>query len=574
MFLKHNSLILGLSLACIALPSCVDDKYDLSDVDTTVRVDVNQLTVPVKLDKIKLESILKEGDRIKIIDGNYMVVENGDFTSNAVYIAPVWIKSQLIPMTIVTLPYVPGVISGDNIVMDFTTPESEFVLGAKSLPEEITAIDAIGGDLGFKFTISVGGLTNVARHVEFHDMVIQLPKGLTVTDAAGGSYDSETGELSLPTMAITEECLVFTINATRADFNEMGAVFDGVNHSVDVKGGINIKSGKVAISDFIDPDRATDIKLYISYEVPDFQLTTFSGGLDYKFIGVSFTDIRLDGMPDLLEQPGTNLFVSNPCIFLSVENPMQSYGLYARTGFSITARHNSDLSTYSIDNPYFTIGNDHPDGVYTYCLSPVMPTSVPDGYGNAEHVPYSSLSDVLSNGGNPEVGIPSNLTIKLDNPNIPDQKIVDMPIGKFLKEVRGSYEFRAPIALKEGSTIIYEEIVTGWGSEDFDYITITQLDLDAELTCDIPLALDIEAYPVDKDGKVIDNVRIEGAHINAGSEPQNVHIHITGDVTGFDGIRYIARATAGSGDKELNANMNIIVSNLRPTISGYYMKEL
>ena len=82
MFFKHNSLIIGLSLACIALPSCVDDKYDLSDVDTTVRVDVNKLTLPIKLDEIKLESILKESDRVKIIDGAYTVIEGGNFESD------------------------------------------------------------------------------------------------------------------------------------------------------------------------------------------------------------------------------------------------------------------------------------------------------------------------------------------------------------------------------------------------------------------------------------------------------------------------------------------------------------
>lgn len=573
MFFKHNSLIIGLSLACIALPSCVDDKYDLSDVDTTVRVDVNELTLPIKLDEIKLESILKEGDRVKIIDGAYTVVESGRFESNPVYVEPVWIKSQNIPMPPrVKLPYVPGVVTGD-VLLDFSTPESEYNFSAKNLPYQITGIDAIGADLTFEFELTVINYDKVARAVELRDVVVQLPKGLTITDASGGVYNPETGELAMPTL--THDGFVrFYIHASRADFEAMGATFDYDQHKVDVNGVVNFKSGKLALIDLVENGPATEIQIIVSYTIPDFKLKTFSGGIKYDFDAVTFSDIRLSGMPDLLNQPGTNLKIANPCIFLKVDNPMQSYGLYAQAGLTIYALHKLEETAYSIDNPYFTIGNNHADGVYTFCLSPKMPASTPEGFEDAEHVPYTKLSDVLSNADNPEYGIPSSLTIRLNNPQIPDQKIVDMPIGSFLKAARGDYEFRAPIALMEGSSIIYEETVTGWGSDEFDNFTITQLDVDAQLACDIPIGLDIEAYPVDVKGNQIGNVQIVGAHINAGSEPQDVRLHITGDIKGFDGIRYVAKATAGAGDEVLRTDMNIRVLNLRPTFSGYYMKEL
>ncbi|MDE6369573.1 MAG: hypothetical protein K2K94_10090 [Muribaculaceae bacterium] len=573
MFFKHNSLIIGLSLACIALPSCVDDKYDLSDVDTTVRVDVNELTLPIKLDEIKLESILKESDRVKIIDGVYTVVEDGNFESDPVYIEPVWIKSQMIPMPPrVKIPYVPGVATGD-VLLEFTTPESEYNFSAKNLPYQITGIDAIGADLTFEFELTVINYEKVARKVERRDVVLQLPKGLTITDDGGGEYDPQTGELAMPTLN-HDEYVKFYIHASRADFETMGGTFVPEEHKVEVNGVVNFKSGKLALLDLIENGPATEIQMVVSYSIPDFKLKTFSGGMKYDFEAVNFSDVRLDDMPDILNQPGTNLKIANPCIFLKVDNPMQSYGLKAQTGLTITAYHNTDATAYPIDNPYFTIGNDHADGVYTFCLSPKMPATTPEGFGNPEHVLYTKLSDVLSNAGDPKHGIPSYLAIQLNNPQIPDQTIVDMPIGQFIKEVRGKYEFHAPIALMEGSTIVYEETVTGWGSDEFDNFTITQLDVDAKLSCDIPIGLDIEAYPVDVKGNQIGNVEIEGARINAGSEPQDVHLHITGNIKGFDGIRYVAKATAGAGDEVLRTDMNIRVLNLRPTISGYYMKEL
>ena len=105
-------------------------------------------------------------------------------------------------------------------------------------------------------------------------------------------------------------------------------------------------------------------------------------------------------------------------------------------------------------------------------------------------------------------------------------------------------------------------------------MTITELNIRATIQCDIPIALDIKANPIDAGGNIINNVSIEGVHIADGSQPQEVNIRITGNITGLDGIRYEAVATAGPDGGALRPDMNIRVSNLRPTVSGYYEKEL
>ena len=139
----------------------------------------------------------------------------------------------------------------------------------------------------------------------------------------------------------------------------------------------------------------------------------------------------------------------------------------------------------------------------------------------------------------------------------------------------GTYSFFAPIALCSGSKIVYSDVADGWGSEDLDHITITDLHVRASIACDIPLALDAKAYPIDKDGNDIDGVVIEGAQLHAGSEPQTVDIHISGEIRGgLDGIRYEVIATAGDQETTLSPTMTIKVTNLRPTVSGYYEKEL
>ena len=46
--------------------SCIDNNYDLSDIDTTSRFEVKDLVIPVNLDPIMMSDLLeiKEGDNI------------------------------------------------------------------------------------------------------------------------------------------------------------------------------------------------------------------------------------------------------------------------------------------------------------------------------------------------------------------------------------------------------------------------------------------------------------------------------------------------------------------------------
>jgi hypothetical protein len=570
---RPNYFIFGISLACLALSSCVDDNYDLSDIDTTVRVDVNNLTIPVNLDEIELKSILDESEQIKIIDNQYMVTEDGTFESASIRIGRVDVTSSPINSFVVDIPFAPAAVSalGEAGYFDISTPARQFSFNAADIPDEITAVDAIGGDLMFEFGFYIEGIDAIAKQVEFRDLVLQLPKGLTLVGNEGGTYDPSTGMLSIASRTLIGERMSLRFSASHADLKVLGADFSYADHSLSVTGDIHVAGGKILISadDLKTIAAPTNLKLAISYSVPGFPITSFSGGIKYDITGVDISDVDLSDLPDVLTQDGTDISIANPCIYLRLNNPMQPYRLTARTGMTITSHHGEQLADYSINNPYFTIGNNHDDGIYAFCLSPTDPANRPEDFAAAEYVPFASLSNVLSGH-----GLPSSLSISLDNPCLPDQKVDGLPLGVELGSIHGNYLFRAPIALKEGSTIVYADEATGWGSEDFDHVTITELNIRATIQCDIPIALDIKANPIDAGGNIINNVSIEGVHIADGSQPQEVNIRITGNITGLDGIRYEAVATAGPDGGALRPDMNIRVSNLRPTVSGYYEKEL
>ena len=65
MKLKHCFLLMAVVTSVTT--GCVDDNYDLSDIDTTTRVEVKDLTIPVNIDAVTLSDILDLDDDSKIL---------------------------------------------------------------------------------------------------------------------------------------------------------------------------------------------------------------------------------------------------------------------------------------------------------------------------------------------------------------------------------------------------------------------------------------------------------------------------------------------------------------------------
>lgn len=553
------------------LVSCIDDKYDLSDIDTTVRVDVKDLTIPINLDEILLSNIIEEGDRIKVVNGEYAVTQDGTFSSTSVIIDGFTIHTRELQSTHLTMPFIPAAAGlAEAGHFDINPNSNSFEFEADNVPEEITGITDIRGRLEFNFNFRFKGISSVARKVQITDIMLQLPAGLHIAEAAGGSYDTATGLMAMPSISLTGETYAFKIVADEVDFEILDANLNTNTHSIEVKGDFYVKSGKAVVNraDLIG-STPTNLDLSIDYSIPDFPLTAFSGRVKYNITGVDISDVDLSDLPDVLSQPGTDITLANPQIYLQVTNPLQPYSLYAQTGLTINANHGTGSTPYSIDNSSFTIGNSHSDGIYNFCLAPKDPQDKPAGYAGAEFVPFSSLGKVLSGD-----GLPSSLSITLDNPCLPDQPVKDLRLGIQLGDVAGSYDFIAPIALAKDSKIIYSDALDGWDTEEMEYLTITELHIKATITSEVPLSIDFKAYPIDDEHNQINNVEIKGALINATSSPQDVDIYITGSIRGLAGVQFEATAIAGEGEKVLRPDMTIKVAKLRPTATGYYEKEL
>ncbi|MCM1483906.1 MAG: hypothetical protein NC043_06190 [Muribaculaceae bacterium] len=568
------------ALLPIVLTGCVDDKYDLSDVETTVRVNVKDLVIPVNIDRIDLGTILDlDGeDRVKVIDGKYAIVEEGTFNSDAMQVSEITLRAPHIDPseTVITIG------SGSAAAMsravsdaeyNLVSNPSEYSFNASFVSEYILSIDKLGCDLSLRVNIVLSGMDSYVTGLTFRDIVLQLPKGLDLTETAGGTYDAASGELSLPARKVEGASLTLDFKATGLDFAQSGGTYDYSASTVTLPGSLYIKQGKAVVS-VADIKQGvatlpTQITLRTSYDLSDATVNSFTGKIRYDIDGSSLSDVDLSDLPDVLAQPGTDISFVNPAIYLQVENPLQRYGVYARTGLDITAYHGEEGSTYSLDNPYFQIGPGNADGIYNFCLSPSMPAVIDADYAGAEHVGFASLSRVLS--GN---GLPQRLSIDLKNPEVPAQTVTDFRLGEPLGQLHGKYKFVAPLEFTDGSTIVYTDKIDGWAGEDLSKVTVTALDVTLTVSTDIPVAVDFTGYPIDAAGHRINNVEIVGASVPANASSYKLTISITGEVKGVDGIEFEARARSVQGMSPLSPDMHITLSDVRPKVSGYYEKEL
>lgn len=578
--MKYYQLLCPLAAATLLLTGCIDNDYDLSDIDTTSKVEVKDLTLPINMEPFTLEAMfdIDEQDpdeKIKVIDGEYCVRESGSFDSKEIRIGRIHLNS--IPgqssETSINTGYSGTVPGGIAISLPFSTDIATVSYSTNSVPKEIVDVTALGANFSVGYQIFIPELNGKVRKLAFKDVKVQFPKGLKATPNHG-SYDSETGILEIDNLELTQPGVTLTLQCTGVDFKKIGGEFSASNQTASIDLELSV-SGDLAInSSDLTGTMPSTITLRGTGSVSDMEVTSFSGKIRYVVDDVTIDPVDLSGLPDILDQEA-KISIANPQIYLALENPVGRYfkedDYRATTGFAINSQFKDGLVTeHPLDNGTFEISRADRSA---YCLSPELVTNVPDGYAGATHVGYHSLSTVLEGNG---TGLPKSLDIALTSPTIIGE-VGDFPLSddehENLGSVKGTYEFLAPLALGAGSKIVYTDTDDGWNDEDLDAVTISTLSISMHVKSDVPINFKLEAYPIDAKGNQINTVKIEPVDIIAGQE-QDIVIRITGEINHLDGITYTATGYVPEGmSSALSKNMSLNCTNIRATFSGYYVKE-
>lgn len=566
--LRYRIMLPVALTSVVTLSGCFDNDYDLSDIDTTARINVTDLVLPVRIDKITLGDVinLKDDSRIVERDGQYVLIEDGTFTSEPITINAIDVAAPAIaPINVaIDMPAIGGRAAALTLPIGNHTQTFDYT--AYGVSECIKSINRVTTEFTIRLTISLTDNGSPMGGISFSDLNLKLPAGLQGTPSIG-SYDIDTGVASLGAVDTSNGKFDFTMAVSAIDASKAHISFSPDTRILTFADELGIASGTVALNATTLP---TSPRLSIEFNLSRLKVTSFSGTLSYDIDGMDIDPVSLGDLPSVLAQPETNIALNNPQIYLSLNNPLGSYGLTAHAGLTITPwRNGSEGTAYGLDRGSFTIGTGTGAGhICAFCMSPEQPASYIAGFENASFEPYSGLRDILRG-----QGLPDQLAVRITNPGI-NQQVNALPIGTDFGSVQGNYSLYAPLALSTGSKIVYSDTEAGWNDEDVDKITISTLEVTATVTNNLPVAVHMSGYPIDKDGNRINGVEIEGADIAAGAAATPLTIRITGTVTHLDGVTFTATMLAADPNTAIGPNQFIQLTDIRAKVSGHYEREL
>ncbi|MCM1290380.1 MAG: DUF11 domain-containing protein [Prevotella sp.] len=597
----NKNLILSVSALSTAMlfTACIDNAYDLSDIDTTSRINVNNLVIPVNIDKITLDDIITFDETSKIqpvtIDGQqfYALTETGSFESDPIEINKVIANKPSLPSTTETLdrttmPQFKSRRAPSNFAVSYKITEMGDIFsyeahGIDKAIKELTSAKV--NNITFGITVTAQNLASVVEQSYFSNIVIQLPKGLS-GNPSSGTYNPKNGQWTIPYLNINGTSTGISFIANAIDLSANDCILDPEAATFSLTGAFKILNGVITLEPKIKggvPETLpSSISFRADYNMSNLEIEALSGTIEYDFDGLNINPVNLTDIPDFLSCEGTNILLANPQIYLNLNNPLAQYKLTANTGLTLTAKRpvapeGLKSLSYSLDSPIVIDYSGGANASHQFVLAPSnLNLNVPEGYNknNLNFTPFTQLSDVLAvpanNTGYTE--LPETIEINLSDAKVPRQKVEDFELGVKLQPVVGSYDLIAPLALKEGSLIIYSETEDGWNDEDVDAITIEALTLTATADNATPLDAELVAYPIDVEGNRIKNVKITSNILKANTTGTPIEITLEGVVQHLDGVTFEARIRPGD-DKALSPLQTITLHNIRAKVSGYYTKK-
>lgn len=570
--------------AGILLPGCTDDNYDLSDIDTTSRIKVDNLTIPVNIDPIKLGDVIKLESESKFqsveINGQefYALVHDGSFKSEDISIAGVKATPTPISETRDPLYRIIGEASSKrragetSFKFGIKNIGNQFSYNAFNIDEAIVKLDAITTE-PFVFGISLEIIddAHTISSMSFEDLVISVPKGLTATPSVG-TYESSTGLWKIAQVDIQGNKISETLTVTGIDMVTAGITILPTRE-LDFHSQFIIESGIVDIVpntlDFKD-----EVILAVNYKLSEFDVKTFSGEIQYSLEGLNIDPISLGAIPTFLQGDKTNLDIANPQIYIEINNPVAQVPLEASTGLTITAlRTDCPALTFPLPSPIILQKGVSPTLKQKFVLSPSNKDLAKEGYAWQS---YPSLGSVLTTPNTPEFngikGIPGSLNITLNNAGIPTQKVTNFALPNEFAKVSGDYEIIAPLALKDGSYIYYTEVRDGWYDDDLKDLTITALTITAHAVNNVPANIELTVYPLDINGNTINGAEIKSNIVKSESEG-DLTIQLTGEIKDLDGIRIEAKIESSGNEEPLSSSQTLDLTDIRAKVSGYYDRK-
>lgn len=598
--MKHSYLLFTGMSSLLLMSACIDDNYRINDVNTLSRINVNDLTIPLNVDKILLDSIVDFTDGTDVgkykdpatgkeyyalrVDGD---IESDPIEINEINVGKPEVRSLDVPLSCSTAgsPVARRIVGG-ALSYDITEHKStEFEYSSDGIDGSVSSITALQtvDPVNLSIRLSLPESLKISKTV-IEGIEIQFPAGLTMADGSAaranvGSYDPATGTLSIPSYELPDpHRAVITVNCQGVNFDNTNSHIDADRRFV-YSGRMGVyKKGRVTITPRADAGLPENFDILTDYDLDAFSVRNFSGELDYVVKNTEVEPIHLDDLPDFLRDPATKVMIADPRLYLGVYNSTAPYGARGSGTISMVSDFRNNGS-YASKSPLLMIGETMNTN---FVLSPSgnVANPLPEFSENLKPIRYPEMKYILSgNESMPADGLPIEIRVEFENPRFFGHA-VKFPVknSKYPAEVgrmKGDYCFFAPLSFENGSVIAYSER-TDIDGDEMDNIYVKCLTVKAMGLSSFPVDVKLSVSACDEDDRVLGRSNtLELAAL--ASSPVDLKIVPTEGET----MRYIHHlqfnATIFQNEKgagtSLAPDQGLELSDLRITVSGYYEKK-
>ena len=562
-----NFAAVGIGVLGLAgLNSClkVDETYDLEkDFDMTITVG-GDLSVPgSSTEKIKLGDLLdlEEDGIIKVNEGEYHLVQNGEKTSTQVNVPGVDItmtdgftgaKSSDV--------YVPGGVSGSkNIPIDekITIDVSEG--GIKSEIKELK--DAVTSCEETYIVFSKTG-DNINAVINY-GYKIEFPEYITVK-SENANWTGENNVLTLNNpdgLEITENTKV-KFQITKVDFEKDGVSFEYAynDESKITLGGEITLDGDITAKSI--SSTGGNVSIGVNVESNNMSIVSVTGKVD-PAVDINVDPITLEDIPEFLSDNNVILDLTDPQIFVTLTNPSP---VAVEINGKLTSKKEGQ-NDKSVEIPKFEVPGNVEN--YVVCINQIK-----DGTEEGiNYVKVDELSSIIEN-------IPEKIEMDVDANAV--QKDITINLAEDYT-IETDYKIDTPLSFGPKTNITYTENIDGWDA-DLEDAEFKEVEVSMTVINEIPLGIRLNAEAIDVNGNTLDNVKLimDETTVTPGNigNPSNKELSFSivsnGSIKGLDGIKIsiVGFVDENAGNALLKENQTMQFTDIKLTLKGGITMDL
>lgn len=564
----------------LVLSACVDKDYDLSkDIDMNVTVGGNitipassteKYTLPQILDLNENSVIVPNGHLYGLSEGDYVLVKEGNTSPSYFDIDKVYIKDVTAEDTRIEADIVGTGVPTSSINIQITDLTNKIEFREDNIDRQIVSLKKIEGEVDFTFSLGFESTSNNIGNITINrGFSISFPKEWILTDKSVGMpvtlRDNNTlvftsDKTIAPNSSADLKFYVSAIDLTKAPqgqgLYEPGHLY--VNGAIVSQGEITLSNGTLAAG------QSAKVTVKATPIVGDAVIDSFTGIVNPD-INIDPTSFEITDVPDFLKEPGNNLDIENPAIYLTINNTSPAEVELNATLTSKFSNGDTDATVkvgkLNGTTPIIVKGNS----VTRLCLSRTGKGTLP----GVTNIKVANLGDLLS-------AIPERIEMSNIKANVSQTTDYTVKLGtKYGFDL--NYEIVIPLAFGPDLKFNYNTTDEGW-DEDLDKYNFSQVEAEVNVINTVPLDMVPTVRALDRNGKFINNItatvsgEVKGGTISAPSTSTlTIKLTSTADNIGaLDGVQFEFDATATPGlvGTPLNDNQYLQFTNVRLKLYG------